>query len=283
MIQLFAVTPSDLVPLPVPPTARSFDDLYHALPLGVYSAFRTFDKNKFLGLADHLARNRQSMALLGWAYELDETRLRQALHEVATHFPAPNARLRFDVLAEPIEVAGEPTRLLVAAMPFAGITPTLYTDGVAVGVATALHRENPLVKTAVFVQQRNAQPVGGKDIYERLLLDAQGNILECTSANFYGVLDGTLYTAEEGILEGITRRIILALVDQLGIPLRREPVPLSAVPRLSEAGLSSSSRGLIPIVRIENAVVGNGRPGPIMTRLHQAYEQYVAGAVETAV
>jgi hypothetical protein len=82
--QLYAVEDAGPRPLPVPPDATQFTDLYRGLPLGVYDALRTFDHNKFLYLNRHLARTERSMALLGWAYRLDRARLLRALHAVVT-------------------------------------------------------------------------------------------------------------------------------------------------------------------------------------------------------
>jgi branched-subunit amino acid aminotransferase/4-amino-4-deoxychorismate lyase len=85
------------------------------------------------------------------------------------------------------------------------------------------------------------------------------------------------------VLAGVTRRILLDLAAQLGIPVVLEPVPLAEVAALDEAALSSSSRALVPIVQIEQTVIGNGRPGPVCRRLLAAYNQFVQSAVKTAV
>ena len=66
--QLFAVENAGPRSLLVPDSAVQFPDLYRGLPLGVYSAFRTFEHNKFLHLSRHLARTERSMLLLGWHY-----------------------------------------------------------------------------------------------------------------------------------------------------------------------------------------------------------------------
>jgi branched-chain amino acid aminotransferase len=283
MIQLFAILKDRIEPMPVAEGVTGFHDLYAGLPLGVYSSLRTFEQNKFLGLDAHIARTHQSVALLKWDVGLDEPRLREGLHEILSSHPSQQAKVRYDLLAEPIEVAGEQTRLLVGVFPFEGIPDGLYEHGVSVGFAEALHRENPLAKTAVFVNERTQYPIGTPDAYERLLVNGVGEILECTSANFYAVINGTLYTANDGILEGITRKIILQLVAELNIPLQLTPPRLDQIDAFEEAGLSSSSRALIPIVKIGEQVIGNGRSGPIMTKLLKAYQDYVGRAVETAV
>ena len=287
-LQLFAVTSAGPAPLPVPEGATEFDGLYATLPdiaPGVYSVLRTFEGHKFLDLAGHIARLRQSMAGLGWNPAwLDEAALRRAIHAVCTAYPAPEARIRFDFLARPATALGTDSRLLLTIMPFTPPPLDLYEQGVSLGVAKGLGRSNPLLKTADFAQQRriyNQQNSG--DTYEYLLLDEQGYILEGTGSNFYAVRDGVLYTAASGILAGITRRIILDLLPQLNIPLRLEPVHVDDIGQLDEAAMSSSSRALLPVVAIEGKVVGNGRPGPISSRILAAYNEYVEGVVETAV
>jgi branched-chain amino acid aminotransferase len=269
-------------PLPIPPHITSFDGLYDGLALGVYSALRTFEHHKFLYLEHHIARTVNSMRLLGWDYQLDEARLRRALHEVCTAYPFADARVRFDVLAAPPTHLGTNSRELIALMPLKPIPPQLYETGVKVGLARDLHRERPLAKTADFAQQRRIYQVGG-DIYEYLLVDEDGRLLEGTGTNFYGVRDGVLRTAGEGVLAGIARKIVLEQAAQLGIPVSLEAVTLEEIPHLQEAALSGSSRALLPVVQIGEQVVGDGRPGPICRRLLTAYNSFVAQAIKLAI
>ena len=282
-LQLFAVTESGVQPLPLPEEAASFEALYDGLALGVYSALRTYDHNKFLCLAAHLARTERSMALLGWDFELDRPRLRQALHQVCTAYPWPEARVRFDVLAEPATRRGSDSRVLIALMPFRPVPQRLYEEGVEVGFAADLARKRPLAKTADFALKRRAYPMGAAGAYEHLLLDKEGYILEGTGTNFFGVRGGVLRTAGEGVLEGVTRNIILKLAAELEIPASLEAVHVDEIPTLEEAAVSGSSRALLPVVAIAGHTVGDGRPGPIGRRLLAAYNDFVAREIKTAV
>jgi len=279
--QLYALTTAGPQPLPVPPTAADFTDLYDELALGVYSVVRTFHHNRFLHLDHHLARTVKSMALLGWDYQLDEQRLRRAIHDLCTAYPAPEMRIRIDILAAPATARGSDSRELLALMPFTPPSPTLYAEGVTVGFATGLHRANPLAKTADFAKAR--KEAEDAHFYEHLLTDDQGAILEATSANFYGVREGILYTAGEGVLEGVTRRIVLDLVTKLGIPLQLQAVRVDEIPRLDEALISSSSRGILPVVQIGDQIIGDGTPGPSTKQLIAAYNEYVEAHLQTAV
>jgi branched-subunit amino acid aminotransferase/4-amino-4-deoxychorismate lyase len=282
-LQLFAVTESGPQPLALPKGATNFDTLYDGLSLGVYSALRTFDHNKFLCLADHLARMERSMVLMGWDFRLDRSSLCRALHQVSTASPWPAARIRFDVLAEPAWPLATDSRVLIALAPFVPIPQRFYDEGVAVAYAPDLKRRRPLAKTADFPLMRRAYAIGQPEAYECLLLDNKGHILEGSGSNFYGVRDGVVWTAGQDVLEGIARKIILELLPRLDIPFRLEAVHVDEIPFLSEAAISSSSRALLPVVRIAGQTIGDGRPGPIWARILAAYNDFVVRAIKTAV
>ncbi len=282
-MQLFAVEKGGTRPLPIPPAAIVFADLYAGMELGVYSALRTYEHQKFLWLDKHLARMAQSAQLVGIAYDVDEVALRRALAQVCKAYPLPDARVRIDLLAQPPTHLGSNSRLLIALIPFPGIPPRYYKEGVRVGFAETLHRETPLAKKAVFAAQRRKLTLSENEaVYEHLLVDKDGFILEGTGSNFYGIRDGVVYTAVNGVLEGITLKIILKLIAELDIPLAEQPVHLDDIGRLDEAALSSSSRALIPIVQIGEQVVGNGRPGPVSRRILKAFNTFICAEIEPA-
>lgn len=282
-MQLFAVTAAGAHPLPVPATAQDFLDLYAGLALGVYSVLRTFDHNKFLYLDHHLARTVASMQMLGWDYQLDEPLLRQTLHTICTAYPAPEMRARIDVLAEPIVHEGGSSRLLIALQPFAPLPESAYTQGVTVNFAEGLSRKNPRIKTANFAAVRKKYANSNAHNFEQLLVNDQGEILEGVSSNFYGVQQGVLRTAGAGVLEGITRKIILGLADKRNIPVQLTAIHVDEIASLSEAAISSSSRGWLPVVAIAGHPVGNGQPGPISQQMIEAYNAFVQREAKTAL
>jgi branched-chain amino acid aminotransferase len=257
--------------------------LFESLPVGVYTSLRTFRHNQFLLLADHLDRLQQSMALLGWEYHLDRPRLRRALHQVCSAYPAADARVRIDILARAVETPGGPAREMIGLYPFKPIPDALYESGVQVAIAEKLARANPRAKQAQFAQERRPFLASHPEAYECLLLDQKGFILEGTTSNFYALKDGTLWTAGEGVLEGIARRIVLKVAREAGIPVRLQAVHIDEVERLDECALSSSSRAIIPIVEIDGRTVADGRPGPITRRLLAAYNAYVDRVLAPAI
>lgn len=265
--------------------------LYTALPLGVYTGFVTFERVKFLHLAAHLDRLEASIAEMSWHFSLNRPVLRRTIDQLchSVHPEAPNLRFRLDVLAarpkSPIiagELVGEIGRVILAVSPFPGWPAKHYREGVAVATVPALYRENPRAKTADFVLAREAATRDIPAAYEYLLLDEQELMLECSSSNFYAVRDGVIQTAGEGVLEGVTRRIVLDFIRQANLPLHLKAPALADVPLLEEAFLSSSSRGIMPVVRIDEQPVDDSRPGPVTRRLMVAYKEYVAEAIRPA-
>jgi branched-subunit amino acid aminotransferase/4-amino-4-deoxychorismate lyase len=261
----------------------SVHNLFDDLPVGVYTSLRTYEHDKFLHLADHLNRLEQSMALLGWDYKLDRTRLRHALQQVCDAYPGTNARVRIDILSQATGGPEVRSRELIGLFPFSPIPDELYEFGVRVAISRQLSRENPKAKLAEFAQRRRPFLADAPDAYETLMLDQDGYVLEGTTSNFYAVKDGILWTAAEGVLEGVTRKIVLQMAQELAIPICLKPVHVDEIGQLDECALSSSSRAIVPIVDIAGQTVADGRPGPLTGRLLVAYKAYVASAIAPAI
>jgi branched-subunit amino acid aminotransferase/4-amino-4-deoxychorismate lyase len=278
-VQFFAITKDGAQPLPVPKGVQTIHELLDGLDLGVYTSLCTFEHNKFLYLEAHLERLQKSVNLMGWDYPLDRPFIRQVMHQVCTAYPQENSRVRLDVLAAP--PPGNSSRLTIALSPFPPYPPEIYTEGVQVGLVDQLHRDQPLIKDARFVLQR--RPFQSNQFHEQLLVDGNGYLLEGMTSNFYGVRNGILYTAGTGVLEGVARRIVLQQAEALGVPVRLEAVHLHEITALDEAALSSASRALVPIVKIGEQIIGDGRPGPITTKILDAYRTFLAQELRPAI
>ncbi|MFN2123004.1 MAG: aminotransferase class IV [Candidatus Promineifilaceae bacterium] len=282
--RLYAVTDDGISELAIPQQITNLTDLYSGLELGVYSALRTYEHNKFLELDAHLDRTERSMAVLNWDYHLDRDRLKRALHEAVTAFPAPNARVRFDILSWPAESLGTESRELIALIPFKAESKQVYTRGVGIDFVPHLVRDEPLAKTAEFAERRSKMlPSRNRSHYEYLMLDKDDNLLEGTMTNFWVVRNGEVWTAGKGVLEGITRKILLDLIPSIGIPLYEIAVNKKDLPYIDEAFLSGSSRAVVPVVRIAQYEIGDGRPGPISRQILRTYQAYVQENIKTAI
>ena len=117
----------------------------------------------------------------------------------------------------------------------------------------------------------------GNDVFE-VLITSRGHILEGMTSNFYAVQGGTLVTARRGVLLGVTRRTILRLARAGGITIEYRAPNINE--DFEEAFITSSSRGVVPVVMINGRPVGEGRPGSVTKQLMEAYDGYVLRAAE---
>jgi len=270
-ITIFHATNGELELLPV--QASSLDDATLQTGHGVYAVFRVYPGLRVLHLGRHLERMRESAALLGQPYALADEWLRAVLRRAMQASGLADARVRITVPYT------DPGTALIALEPFERPDPTLYAQGVRVGLAQ-YRRERARVKDSRFIEKRiELQRALGDGFYEILLQDEQGCILEGTSSNFYAVLDGALFTAAEGVLWGVARRLILEEAPAI-LPVRFQPVRVEDLPHLSEAMLSSASRGPVPIVAIGDQIIGAGQPGPVFAALRAAYDARVERELE---
>jgi len=119
--------------------------------------------------------------------------------------------------------------------------------------------------------------------HEGVLVDRYGNATEGSSSNLFVVRDGTLLSPpEEDVLAGVTQIEVLDLAQQLGIPVTRETLPLRDRELWGEAFLTSTSRHVLPLVRLDGLPIGAGVPGPVTLRLRAAFEARFLSIVQEA-
>ena len=270
MFALYRLTPTGPQALPWPPAATSLDAATRALPEGFYTTFRTYDhKRRVLGLRRHL---RRLYAHLPTPPPLAPAALRAALRQALAAFPAAEARVRL------VMVPGQACYALLE--PLHPPPPQVYRQGVTT-ITVDLRRPRPHEKRTDFLRARAALQarLRAEGIYEALLAP-WGRIREGLSSNFFWVRGGTLFTAKWGVLPGVTRAAVLRLARRAAIPTRYRALPVAEIPTIDEAFITSSSRGLVPVVRIDAHPVGDGTPGALTRRLMAAYAAYVHTAAE---
>jgi len=238
------------------------------LPEGVYTTFRTYPGGKIQPLEGHIRRLEESARLLGQPLHLDREQILGALRRVYPLSPGEEARVRLTV-----DLTREPGTVYLSLEPLTLPSEEDYRRGVRVSTCP-YRRDNPRAKRTAFIRVgekfRRELPPGTN---ECLMVDEDGRILEGLSSNFFAWFNGELWTAEQGVLAGLIRARVLEAAQALGLPLRLEGLPLSALPEVEEAFITSSSRLILPVRQVDNTVIGRGAPGPVTQRLMQAIEE----------
>jgi D-alanine transaminase len=112
--------------------------------------------------------------------------------------------------------------------------------------------------------------------FESILLE-NGELTEGSSTTVHVVKNGVVHTPpnSQHILPGTTRDVVTELADLLSIRNVSGPVPESALRGADEIWLAFSTRGLLPVTKLDGASVGTGRPGPLFKRLSIAFANYI--------
>ena len=270
-IPTFILGPDGLSPAPYHVSSLNEAIVYE--PQGVYTVARTFHGDHALLFDAHLDRLEQSARLMNIPLDLDRTRLRAALRELLHDAAYPDAKFRITVPQD------QPDHVHLAFEPYHPVPAAIMRQGASV-ITIPLVRENPVIKTTAWMAIRqpavNTLPPG---TYEAILLSEDGRLLEGLSSNFYGVLDGVLRTARDGVLQGITRRAVFELAPEI-LPVRLSALHTADVPRLAEAMITSSGRGIVPVTHVDGGPVGDGQVGPIITAMMQRYAAWTETHIE---
>ena len=112
-------------------------------------------------------------------------------------------------------------------------------------------------------------------VIEAIMLNSEGYVAECTGDNIFIVTKGTLLTPppEAGILEGITREVVMELAQEEGIPVKEQQLTRVDLYVADEAFLTGTAAELVPVVRIDSREIGDGTPGVITHRLLDRYRE----------
>lgn len=257
------LTPSGLEPAPY--TANSLADAAQYEPRdGVYTITNTFHMTQVLNFDAHLDRMENSARIAGVSLQLDRARVRSALRELikAANF----GDVRFRITAAP----SLGSALILSIEPFMPLAPKVYENGVRVVTLPHASRATPNAKTTGWMlDRRQIEESLSSGIFTGLLVSESNEILEGVSSNFYAVFNGELRTAGEGVLPGMAQKVVFEIAEKV-LPLVKTPVHVSDIPQLSEAFITSASRGIVPVVEIDGYMLGDGRPGE-KTRALQGY------------
>lgn len=108
------------------------------------------------------------------------------------------------------------------------------------------------------------------------ILIKEGYATEGAASNIFALIDGVLVTPpiSNEILPGITRKIIIDLAKTNGLNLREEPISLAALQAASEIWLTSSTREILPVTRLDDKPVGDGQIGSVWQIMQNLFQEY---------
>ena len=253
---------------------------------GVYETIRSYGSRIFMR-DQHLARLRRSADAIGLTIPIPEYRWSALLHEAMTRndvgHECTDAYLRITISRGTGDIGLDPAlcptpTVVIMTKPLQPPPPHQYRAGVKLIVAKT--RRNlpsalsPQIKTTNFLNnilaKREAIAAGA---FDSILLNWESHLTECTVSNLFFVRAGRLCTPALacGLLDGITRNIVLSLAQEAQIPIDEGHFGIEALQKADECFLTNTSMEVMPVTMVDGHPVGNGTPGPLTQQLHTQF------------
>ena len=269
--------------VPASQAGLPLNDLGIVRGYGVFDVLRTYGHLPFR-LREHVQRLERSAAQIEIDVPWSTEELEAIVHETLARNNLPDVAVRIILTggqAEDLITPGQQPSLVVMIKP-APVDPSeLYGNG-STAITVEMERFLPSVKslnyiTAILAQKR-ARRAGA---IEALYQDKLGNLTEGTTTSFCVFRGNALIAPQEGVLDGVTRNAVLELAAE-HFEIRREPIPHASLHEVDEAFLTSTTKDIAPLVRIDDIEIGGGAPGPNTLRLLDLFKEHIRALAEEA-
>ena len=256
---------------------------------GVYETLRTYHRMPFL-LDRHLARLRASAESIALRPPLDDEAFTARIMATMQPVEAPGERsirllltrgageLSYDVANCP------PPTVVIIVRPHAETPPDVLERGIGI-VQSSVMRNHPLslsprIKSNNLLNNALAmQEALREGASEALMCNHRGELAECAQSNVFLVRGGTALTppVDAGILEGVTRNFVFEVGASAGIPVREQTLFPTDLATADELFVTSTTREVLAVTRVDRRPVGDGRPGPVTRALAEAFRRLARG------
>jgi branched-chain amino acid aminotransferase len=267
---------------------------------GVYETLRTYNGQPFL-FERHMQRLRKSAGMLALSVPIDDAaidaRFRETMRAAKLgDAPDREAYIRILVTRGIGELTYDPAAtpnpsIIVIVKPHVAPSREVFERGVTVALVPIVRNHpgsvNPLIKSNNLLNNALAmQEAFRRGGFEGVMRNYRGELAECTQSNLFIVKNGAALTPpiDAGLLPGITRAFLFEVGDERGIPVREAVLRDEDLFGADEAFLTSTTREVVPIVKVDDRAIGAGAPGPITRALLDGFRkkaQELTRAVES--
>jgi branched-chain amino acid aminotransferase len=258
---------------------------------GVYDTLRVYNGTVFMA-DEHIKRLFRSAAMIRLALPLSHDAMKRAVYRTLKANRYCEAYVRISVSRGPgpigldPELCPKPTFLIISRV-FKEYPKAYYRKGVKTAIVSVRrnykHALNPRIKSHNFLNNILATiEAKERGAYEAIMLNYRGYIAEGTITNIFFVKNNVLCTPgiDVGILDGITRRLILDTARELNIRINEGRFRRQALYRAEEVFISSTTKEVMPVSEVDGRKIGRG-VGKLTRRLHEAYRRKVSEYLTT--
>ena len=252
----------------------SFQDLSVQRGYSVFDFFRLV-RNQPLHLEDHL--NRFFNSALEMRLPVPKTReeIKQLIHELIWENELPDSGIRIQLTGGEFADGSDfnAPSLIISQLAFPFPTQSMQVNGMHL-LLHAHQRQLPQVKSTDYMMSIWLQPLLKENQADDFLYHNNGIITECPRSNFFMVsAEGKIVTPANNILKGITRMKVLMLASNY-FQVEERDIHIDELQAATEAFITSTTKQIIPVTRINGKEVGNGQVGEVTKKLTTELRAY---------
>jgi branched-chain amino acid aminotransferase len=245
---------------------------------GIFDFLRTYHGKPFK-LEEHLLRLKNSAEQISLKIPWSLKQLEKIIYQTLKKNNLAEANIKIlvtgGVSPDQITPAKLPT-LAVLVYPPAVYPSSFYQKGIAV-VTVPFGRAYPGAKTINYIPAIIAlAQAKRKRAIEALYTNEKKEVLEGTTTSFFVFKRHTLITPKDEVLLGITRQVVLSLARTI-FQIELRPIKYQELKSIDEAFICASNKEIMPVVKVDNIVVGNGRVGTNTRRIMALFKKYTWG------
>ena len=254
----------------------SVKDIIVLRGFGVFDFLVTYNRRPF-HLEEHVRRLKNSAEHIGLEIRHTDSEICEIVGETVARNPHhTDSALRIvytgGISSDGLNPEGRGI-LMVLAAPKKDLPLELYTEGAKVITVDAA-RFLPQAKSTCYLSAVLATQAAKKQgAVEALYVDRDDRILEGTTTNFFCFIGDRLVTPRQDVLPGVTRSVVTELAKEL-YEIEARDVRMSEVGRMQEAFITASNKEVMPVVRMDDQQIGDGRVGERVRKIMQAFRDY---------
>lgn len=243
---------------------------------GVFDYGRTYN-DKLFHFDDNLERLRRSASALHLKLPLSDQEIREIAVKLIkeSDLQTPAIRLILTGGYSDSSPLLEHPNFIIIAEELPTYPPDVYSYGAKV-ITVEYQREIPHVKSINYLNAIRLEPLKREKKAFDILYHSKNGITECPRNNFFAFFGDTLVTPSDHILHGITRKLVLQLAGN-HFWVEERTLGLNELDGADEAFITSTSKRVLPITRIDDKEVGDGVVGERTKKIMQLFDAYTAG------
>ena len=251
---------------------------------GVFEGMRSYG-GKVFRLAAHLDRLWNSAKAICLEIPMTKEEMAEAVNKTLQTNGIADGYIRLLVTRGSGTLGLDPNRCgrpeVIIITDFIALYPQeYYENGLNIITASTIRNHpaalNPRIKSLNYLNNILAKIEGAQaGCVEALMLNHKGEVAECTGDNIFVVVRGELLTPpiDACILEGITRDAVIELAREAGLTVREIPLTKHDVYVADECFLTGSAAEVVPVIKVDSRMIGDGKPGPITRDLTRRFRE----------